>query len=45
MSIGRTAADADPVEIMIAMRSIVGSTERKNEIGTVIVTEIIDAVD
>ena len=45
MSIGRTEADVAPVETMIATRSIVEVTERKNETGIAIVIETIDVVE
>ena len=45
MSIGRTEADVAPVETMIATRSIVEVTERKNETGIAIVIETIVVVE
>ena len=45
MSIVRTEADAAQVGTMIAMRSIVGVIERKNETEMAIVTETIDVVE
>ena len=45
MSIVRTEVDAAPVGTMIAMRSIVGVIERKNETEMATVTETIDVVE